>query len=234
MKSEEGKLKLHLGCGRLYLKGYVNIDYPQESHTTIKVRADKYEDLRKLDYPEESVSEIRLHHVFEHFSRQWAYKLLSNWHKWLEVGGILVVETPDFDECVHRYVHADLAYRLKLLRHIFGSHEAHWAYHLDGWGEEKFRFVLQKFGFENLEFKKILAYHSNIRIPKVGGLINRTPFEALKDATGDRLPNILVSARKSDRIVNYAETIKEILAMSLAGGREDAMFNAWLKDIGLV
>lgn len=226
------KIKLHLGCGSLYLKGYVNIDYPQTSHTTITVKADKYADLRNLDYPEKSISEIRLHHVFEHFSRQWAYRLLANWHKWLEDGGILVIETPDFDECAKRYLSAGIDYKFKLLRQIFGSHEAHWAYHVDGWDEEKFRFVLQKFGFHKLEFQKILAYHSNIPVPKVGGLINKTNFEGLKNTTGDRVPNIVVKAYKSDVKINYKETIKELLAMSMVG-KEDRMFRAWLKDIDL-
>jgi hypothetical protein len=226
-------MKLHLGSGSVYLDGYVNIDYPQESHTTNVVKADKLADLRTLDYPTASIDEVRLHHTFEHFSRQWALKLLGDWHRWLKVGGTLTIEVPDFDELANRYVKADLAYQFKLLRHMFGSHEAHWAYHYDGWGEQKFRFILGKFGFENLEFKKILAYHSNIKIPKVGGAINRTPFEALKDATGDRLPNILVHAKKSAKEIDYPAVITEILSMSLAGGREDAMLKAWLTDIGL-
>src|SRR6266481_4402073 len=147
----DNKLKLHLGCGGQYLKGYVNIDYSQENHTTVTIKADKYADLRELSYPNGSVAEIRLHHVFEHFSRQWALLLLSRWREWLTPGGILRIETPDFDECVKRYIGADQEYKFKLLRHMFGSHEAHWAFHYDGWGEEKFRFVLEKFGFQSLK-----------------------------------------------------------------------------------
>jgi len=226
-------MKLHLGSGSVYLDGYVNIDYPQESHTTNIVKADILADLTTLDYPAGTIDEVRLHHTFEHFNRQWALKLLGDWHRWLKVGGMLTIEVPDFDELANRYVKADLEYQFKILRHMFGSHEAHWAYHYDGWGEQKFRFVLEKFGFEDLEFKKILAYHSNITIPKVGGAINRTPFESLKDATGIRLPNILVHAKKSSRDIDTRAVIVEILSLSLAGGREDAMLKAWLTDIGL-
>lgn len=227
------KLRLHLGCGRLYLKGYVNIDYPQTSHTTITVKADRYADLRELDYEAGSVDEVRLHHVFEHFSRQWALRLLSKWHRWLKVGGVLVIETPDFDEAVKRYVSASFPYRLKLQREIFGSQEAHWAYHLDGWGEEKFKFVLEKFGFHEFEFKKILAYHSCLKLWRAGSVINRLPFGKLKDATGDRLPNILVTARKSGRPVAYNTVIEEILRMYMAGNEEKTMLQAWFNDIEL-
>ncbi len=226
------KLKLHLGCGHLYLQGYENVDYPQDSHTTITVKADKYCDLKTLDYSSGSVSEIRLHHVFEHFNRQWAYKLLSIWHQWLEPGGTLIIETPDFDECAKRYVAGDLAYRFKLLRHMRGSEEAHWAYHLDGWGEDKFKFVLAKFGFGDFQFKKTLAYHSNIAIPKVGGAINRTPFEGLKDATGDRLPNITVTCKKTEEHPHYEAAIRELLKMSMVG-KETEMYHVWLREVGI-
>jgi len=225
-------LKLHLGCGTSYLKGYVNVDYPQESHTTIKIKADKYADLRTLEYPAQSVEEIRLHHVFEHFSRQWALKLLSSWRRWLVAGGTLIIETPDFDECVRLYQQSNLPYRFKLLRQIFGSHEAHWAIHWDGWGEEKFRFVLQKFGFEDLQFKKVMAYYSTLSVPKIGGVITRTPFEKLKNVTGDRLPNITVIAKKSRAEIDETATIKEVLKLSIVG-KETKMYSVWLKEIGL-
>lgn len=231
--NKNNKVRLHLGCGRLYLQGYVNIDYPQESHTTITVKADRYADLRELEYPDGSVDEIRLHHVFEHFSRQWALTLLAKWRRWLKYDGTLIIETPDFDECVARYVSADLPYKIKLQRHIFGSQEAHWAYHLDGWGEEKFKFVLKKFGFHKLEFEKTLAYHSNLKLWRAGSVVNRTPFEKLKDATGDRMPNILVRAYKSNHAVVYDAVVKELLQMSMVGDEEKTMLRAWLNDIHL-
>lgn len=81
------ELKLHLGCGDNYLAGYLNIDLPPSRQTVVKTKADLYADIRVLDYPEGSVDEIRSHHVFEHFSRQEALKLLANWRRWLKVGG---------------------------------------------------------------------------------------------------------------------------------------------------
>ena len=35
-----------------------------------------------------------------------------------------------------------------ILRHIFGSYEADWAYHYDGWYEDKFHRILSSLGFE--------------------------------------------------------------------------------------
>ena len=89
-------MKLHLGCGQQYLQGYVNVDYPASEHQVQKsLRADLYTDLTKLSYPVASIEEVRLHHVFEHFSRPVALALLCRWRDWLAPGGRLHVETPD-------------------------------------------------------------------------------------------------------------------------------------------
>lgn len=88
--------KLHLGCGRRYLEGYINIDYPLGEQTVqTDLVADKYEDITRLSYPTDSIDEIRLHHVFEHFTRTDALALLCRWREWLKPGGLLRIETPD-------------------------------------------------------------------------------------------------------------------------------------------
>ena len=89
-------LKLHLGCGMNYLEGYINIDLPLDNQTIMRARADVYADIRTLKYAEDSVDEIRTHHLLEHFSRTESLRLLLQWRKWLSPGGLLHVETPDF------------------------------------------------------------------------------------------------------------------------------------------
>ncbi len=124
-------MKVHLGCGNKYLEGYVNIDLPPSEHTVMEVKADMFADIRTLEFPENSIEEVRLHHLFEHFTRAEALKLLVRWRKWLKVGGILHIQTPDFAACALKYLYAPIRLRLKLGRHIFGSQEARWANHLD-------------------------------------------------------------------------------------------------------
>jgi len=150
-------IKLHLGCGLQYLEGYVNIDFPPENHTIQKnLKADKFVDIIKLSYPCQSVDEIRLHHVFEHFSRPVALALLCRWRDWLKPGGKLKIETPDaiasFKLMTSRRISFDC--KQQVMRHLFGSHEASWAVHCDGWYEEKFKINLMQLGFNNLKFEK--------------------------------------------------------------------------------
>jgi predicted SAM-dependent methyltransferase len=149
-------LRLHLGCGERYLEGYVNVDFPPETQAMMDTsRADVHADITELSYEPGSVQEVRLHHVFEHFDRPTALRLLLDWYDWLIPGGLLVIETPDFERCAREFFKP---WRRKrrgvLLRHVFGSHEASWAVHQDGWYEAKFRRDLGALGYERLTFSR--------------------------------------------------------------------------------
>lgn len=148
-------LRLHLGCGEVYLSGYINVDFPSEQHTVLtEVQADLYADLRTLEYPSGSTEEIRLHHVFEHFTRGTAIGLLIRWYDWLADDGKLVIETPDFERMVREFRRARKAEEQAVaLRHVFGSHEAEWAVHCDGWYPGKFRHVLVALGYRDVQLE---------------------------------------------------------------------------------
>jgi len=148
------RLKLHLGCGEVYLPGYVNIDLPQTECTVQQNRkADLYADITKLSYPSCSLDEVRLHHVFEHFDRVMALHLLMEWYDWLKEGGKLVIETPDLERSLQAFLRTkDSVVQQRILRHLCGSHEAPWAIHCDMWYRAKFENVLRALGYSDLAF----------------------------------------------------------------------------------
>lgn len=150
-------MKLHLGCGQKYLDGYVNIDYPPAEHTVQNTSvADEYHDIRMLNYAAGTISEVRLHHVFEHFERFNACAYLASWNSWLKPGGIVHIEVPDFETTIKknfsRFNRAK--YEGVGLRHIFGSQEASWAVHYEGYSEHKLRSIVSCFGFDNIKIIK--------------------------------------------------------------------------------
>ncbi len=232
-------LKLHIGCGEKYLPGYVNIDYPPAEHTVMKVRADVYEDIRALDYPEGSVDEVRNHHLFEHFSRTEALKLLFAWRRWLKPDGLLVIETPDFQRCARAYTFALSEHRrLQLGRHMLGSQEAKWAYHYDFWDKPKYKYVLKVFGFKRVRIRRFSNSFAQHYSPyswtdwlfNIAG--NLLPEGMYRKYGGHKLPNIVVTARKDGtRQPILKEVALQVLGRYLVGREGEEMLSVWLRDI---
>jgi predicted SAM-dependent methyltransferase len=145
-------LKLHLGCGEQHFDGYINIDYPPSEHNVMQVKADVFASIMDLTFPQGSVDEIRLHHVFEHFNRVTALALLIRWHQWLRIGGKLWIETPDIIGSAKTLL-SDVPWHVKtgVVRHLTGDQADAWAYHIDQWFPERFEHTLKKFGFDPVE-----------------------------------------------------------------------------------
>ncbi|HLY25446.1 MAG TPA: glycosyltransferase [Aggregatilineales bacterium] len=193
-------LRLHLGCGEVYLPGYINIDFPPAEHTVQQnTRADRYADLTQLNYEDGSVNEIRLHHVFEHFDRATALRLLLEWYEWLAANGCLTIETPDFNRSAWAFLFGSKSQQLKVLRHLFGSQEAGWAVHYDGWYRSKFEFVLTRLGYHDLRFRRSSwrgTYNIQVTARKRAPYI---PLEERRQAAEELLRLSLVDDSESEK-----------------------------------
>lgn len=195
-------MKLHLGCGGTYLAGYTNIDYPISDKTIMKVKADLYADITTLVYPEGTIEEVRSHHLFEHFNRFDALKLLLRWRKWLKPGGKLVIETPDYFWASFLFPFTSFSFKMKLGRHVLGSQEDHWADHLEFWYKGKFKKVLTKLGFNKFKFSHPI--YRNL------------------------LPNIKVECYKNETEIDEDKMIKEILSWYVIKGENvDKLLDNW-------
>lgn len=202
------------------MDGYVNIDYPPVEHTVQSgLTADRYEDIVELKFDAGTVDEVRLHHVFEHFTRQVAMALLCRWTDWLKPGGLLRIETPDVMACARALLSPFRSdgYKQQVIRHLFGSHEAKWAGHWDGWYESRFRETLGALGYRNLR-------------------IARNRWGALR--------NIEVVGERSERkftIDEYRSIVARLLTKSLVthvaprsraaiANSELSMHDVWMRD----
>src|SRR3990167_4406121 len=151
--------KLCIGSGRRLKKDFTNIDIESKNNPDI------VGDFRTMSFND--VDEIVAEHILEHFSRDEGLQVLSQWRSWLKVSGILIVETPDF-EYICKNFNQDPYW---MTRHAYGSQEADWAFHRDGYYEAKFRSLLPELGFEVLKIERRI--------------------------TRRVLPNIIVTARKA-------------------------------------
>lgn len=199
--SSGGPVKLHVGCGQRYLDGYINIDFPPEEHTVQQDSvADVLMDVRDLRMGPESVEEVRSHHVFEHFARPEACALLASWISWLVPGGLIRIETPDFSRsAMVALLHPDRRHRSVAIRHIFGSNEAPWAVHLDGWSAARLREVMESFGLSRLRVRRS-SWHGTHNVEIVGILVGAPPaLETQREAAKRYLSRFLVDASDSEQ-----------------------------------
>jgi len=100
-------MKLHLGCGAKYFKGYINVDgYDYEGQDTSRTDS-KYDIkayLQELPFKNNSIEEILLVHVIEHFCRWKTIDLIKDFKRILKIGGRLIVEMPDLEQVAKLYV----------------------------------------------------------------------------------------------------------------------------------
>lgn len=148
--------KLHLGCGGTCFKDYVNIDGFDDAHRPggNPVAADLILNACDLEgwFEPGSVAEIRTHHMFEHISVLDVHAVLLSWRRLLAEGGLLWIETPDFEACSRRILELDDEEAKEVYyRHIFGSQFGPGEYHLNGLTTSRLSHLLGKYGFRVIE-----------------------------------------------------------------------------------
>jgi predicted SAM-dependent methyltransferase len=95
----EQKLKLHLGCGKRFIPGFVHIDLADFPHIDYQHEIDSLP-----MFADNSVELIYCCHTFEYFDRQQAPAVLAEWHRVLRPGGVLRLAVPDFEALVQVYL----------------------------------------------------------------------------------------------------------------------------------
>ncbi len=136
-------MKLHLGCGKLKLEGFINIDLDET--------ADIVHDIKNLKiFEDESISEIYASHCLEHFSRREIVNILLEWKRVLKVGGILRIAVPDLESCIKLY-NEDPDNIFLLMGLIYGGQRNELDYHKFGFTFATLSDTLTSLGFESVK-----------------------------------------------------------------------------------
>ena len=115
-------------------------------------------DVTKLPYLSNSVELIETYHVIEHLSRHELPKALREWNRVLQSSGLLIIECPDFDELVRKYLEGDE----RQLDGIFGLQRFKGDYHFFGYNFQRLKRILEACGFKHIEKKEAKDYHALI------------------------------------------------------------------------
>lgn len=142
-KSMEKTIKINLGSGKNYIKGYINVDngimFPN-------AKVDVNTDIRNYDRENDSVDKILLSHVVMYFRPEDLEPLLVKWNGWLKKEGVIEIETINFDMLLDYAKQNDKSFGLDC---IFGTEST--KTHQWGWNITRLRDLVIKSGFKNIE-----------------------------------------------------------------------------------
>lgn len=141
MKPPESKL--HLGCGKRKIYGYINVD------ANVDVCPDVVGDCSELkNFEENSITTIYACHILEHLTIEDAKKTLKRWHSLLKQHGILRISVPDFKAICEYYLYS---HDLKpLQRLIHGDQTNKFNFHYVSYDQELLTKLLVEAGFKNI------------------------------------------------------------------------------------
>tara|TARA_B110000879_G_scaffold173082_1_gene224988 strand:+ start:464 stop:1009 length:546 start_codon:yes stop_codon:yes gene_type:complete len=136
----EDIMKLHLGCGKRYIEGWVHVDAVQHPHVDYIAMLDN---LSFLD--DESVQEIYACHVLEHFKRNEVKKFLSEWFRVMKKDSILRLAVPDFEKACQLYHQTKDIMLVKGL--ICGRQDYEFNFHYNVFDMKSISELLKEIGF---------------------------------------------------------------------------------------
>jgi predicted SAM-dependent methyltransferase len=133
-------MKLHLGCGKRHIPGFVHIDaveYPHVDHVAT---------IDNLGFiASDSVDLIYNCHVLEHFRRKDVGRVLQEWCRVLKPGGVLRVSVPDFAKLCEVYMRSgDINL---VIGPIFGRQDYLYNIHYNVFDEKSLTKLLLESGF---------------------------------------------------------------------------------------
>ena len=140
LESVKEALKLNLGSRDRRIPGFKNMDI--DAHPGV----DFVGDVSCLaQFSDGSVSEIYASQILEHFPQPMTLKVLQEWCRVLEPGGILYIGVPDFARACEIYQkHGMIDW---VVNQLWGDQGYATAYHYTCFDEERLRGFLLKAGF---------------------------------------------------------------------------------------
>ena len=136
-------MKLHLGCGKLKLENFINVDI-------LSTCADLKINFTNLSiFNNTVVEEIYICHALEHFKRKDIINLFLEWNRVLKNGGLLRIAVPDFEKIVKVYLkNKDMSEIIGLLS---GGQRDEYDFHYLNFDITILKELLNVCGFDNIE-----------------------------------------------------------------------------------
>lgn len=147
--------KLHIGCSTIKLEGFINVDVFKTPAVDFLCSV---ENLPKYIRPN-SINQIYICHLLEHFSRRDAIQILRIFYDFLDIGGELRISVPDIMKITKIMALGKLSKSdLNLAQGIIsGGQSTRYDYH-----KSVFWFDLLKQMLEDVGFSQVQEYSSDV------------------------------------------------------------------------
>lgn len=142
---------LNLGGGHDKIEGFLSVDADFATECDIISRIDK------LNYADETISEIYTSHTLEHIHRGDVYDALSEWKRVLGKGGLLYICVPDIEKLFTIYLEGikdyknDKAVTNLACEIVYGGQKDKWDFHYNGYSFTTLKAMLEEIGFTNVK-----------------------------------------------------------------------------------
>jgi SAM-dependent methyltransferase len=145
--THRGRLKLHVGCGKRHIPGFVHIDQVAFPHV------DHVRDIRDLSVVADGAADLLYAcQVLEYFDREEVRTVLAEWRRVLAPGGFLRLSVPDFEVITRLYrAGLQLDWFLGTLYGRIADGRGGWIYHRTTYDEASLRRLLESSGFDTVE-----------------------------------------------------------------------------------
>ena len=161
-----GKVKLHLGCGGVRWRDFINVDFfPYDSSVQDSSRsgcvADVFADMTALGLPNDFIDEIFTSHTIDHFTRWAAIDMFKDWYRMLKPNGTVIIEVADFARCILWLIHPNREKRLAAKNQFYGNQwdRIDFETHRYGWSARELAGVLREIGFPEVSYNHATLTH---------------------------------------------------------------------------
>ena len=139
---------LNLGCGKLHLKDFINIDWSEASNPDLR-----WDCHNELPFDEGSIDLIYTSHFIEHFEWKTVPNVLRDWCRVLRKGGVIEIWCPDLD-IIHGWTKIEPVNMItyaNVNKFVFNQEMYPGAKHCACFNFDLMKVLLEDAGFEHVE-----------------------------------------------------------------------------------